>query len=68
VVAGATPRPKQVGGSAVAGKILAALARYYSARLPAAVSYNLYKESGSLRPWNGKNCGNRDVPVLEFQL
>ncbi len=30
-------------------KILAGLARYYSARLPAAVSYNLYKESGDLR-------------------
>jgi len=33
-------------------KILAALARYYSARLPAAVSYNLYKESGNLRPFD----------------
>jgi hypothetical protein len=29
-------------------KILSGLARYYSWRLPAAVSYNLYKESGDL--------------------
>jgi hypothetical protein len=29
-------------------KILAALARYYASRLPAAVSYDLYKETGDL--------------------
>lgn len=33
-------------------KILAGLARYYAARLPAAVSYNLYKDTGDLHPFD----------------
>ena len=34
-------------------RILAALARYYSSRLLAAVSYNVYKESGDVRAFDG---------------
>jgi hypothetical protein len=33
-------------------RILAGLARYYSARLLAAVSYNLYKSTGALKPFD----------------
>ena len=38
--------------SATDFRILAALARYYSWRLPAAVSYNIYKESGNLQSFD----------------
>jgi len=39
---------KEFRSSVTDFRILAALARYYSWRLPAAVAYNLYKESGDL--------------------
>src|SRR5215831_5780282 len=40
-------------------KILAGLARYYAARLPAAVAYNLYKESGEPAYFDEAIAGER---------
>jgi hypothetical protein len=40
-------------------KILAGLARYYAARLPAAVAYNLYKESGEPADFDEAIAGER---------
>jgi hypothetical protein len=40
-------------------KILAGLARYYAARLPAAVAYNVYKESGDTAAFDEAIAGER---------
>jgi hypothetical protein len=40
-------------------KILAGLARYYAARLPAAVAYNLYKESGDTASFDEAIAGEK---------
>jgi hypothetical protein len=39
--------------------ILSALARYYAARLPAAVAYNVYKQNGSLAAFDAAVAGER---------
>jgi hypothetical protein len=40
-------------------RILAALARYYAARLPAAVAYDVYKQNGSLAAFDEAVAGER---------
>ena len=40
-------------------KILAGLARYYAARLPAAVAYNVYKESGDTAAFDDAVAGEK---------
>lgn len=40
-------------------KILAGLARYYAARLPAAVAYNVYKESGNTTAFDEAIAGEK---------
>jgi len=40
-------------------RILAALARYYAARLPAAVAYDIYRQNGSLAAFDAAVAGER---------
>lgn len=42
-------------------RILSALARYYAARLPAAVAYNIYKQDGDLSAFDSAVLGERQA-------